>query len=430
MTVLLFCVSLILVALVSCGIGGAVGFVVARRQYEALLEGSHNGPLTVESAQHIAANPAKEAAQPARVNLRAASPSSPVKQSSGKVAPATELRKLQADLSVAKKNYDEQSKQLKRHQRDARTDDLTLLLNRRALNEVLADLVKDGRNGQSAGTLMLVHVDHFQECNEKYGPATGDKVLQHASRIIRESLLGVSATAARYGGAEFAVVLNNETLESARKIIGEIQRGAEQTPFRDGALSIPVTLSGGLVKVQGNVTDTDLVSLASQALGAAKVAGNNRWYYFDGQQCVSFEHAASRQPGKAPEAQEPAASSKTQPGLVERKDRRAYRRQKCSGIYQVAPYEPGTPPAEEDFLNIRVADVSAGGCALLLTSAPSSKWFVVALKKPDEVVYVIAEVVHIKRARTDESAAPRFIVGCRFTGRISAPVARLKVQEV
>jgi diguanylate cyclase (GGDEF)-like protein len=308
-----------------------------------------------------------------------------------------------------------------------------MLLNRRALQELLADLVQGGQNGRSTGTLILIHVDHFQTCNDTYGPATGDRVLQHAARIIREGLLGMSASAARLEGTEFAIVLSNDSLDIAKTVVDQISQGALRTNFRDGGLNIAVTLSGGLVRIQKSSSDVEPMSQASQALSAAKAAGNNRWFFFDGQKCVPLEQASARKPGAAEESAT-AGSRDPQPdpapGLERGKDRRAHRRQKCSGIYQVASYTPGIPPSEEEFLNTRVADVSAGGCALLLSSPPTSKWFVVALKKPGEIVYVKAEVVHLKRARTENAAAPLFIAGCRFTGRISAPAPRQELQEV
>jgi hypothetical protein len=54
----------------------------------------------------------------------------------------------------------------------------------------------------------------------------------------------------------------------------------------------------------------------------------------------------------------------------------------------------------------------------------------VAVNKPDGAIYLIAEVVRVSEQGGDELGQPRFVVGCRFTGRISAPTPQLEAQAV
>jgi hypothetical protein len=112
------------------------------------------------------------------------------------------------------------------------------------------------------------------------------------------------------------------------------------------------------------------------------------------------------------------------------RERRGHKRKVCNAVYQVAPYVPGAPASGLAFASVRLSDVSAGGCALVLTSRPAAREYVVAVNKPDGAIYLIAEVVRVSEQGRDELGQPKFVVGCRFTGRVSMPAAQLKAQAV
>ena len=89
----------------------------------------------------------------------------------------------------------------------AQYDSLTTLLNRASLYDRLdAQIGKTSAEGAGAMAVVYLDLDHFKEINDRYGHGAGDKVLQHVSRRILESVRHTDF-AARIGGDEFVVIL-------------------------------------------------------------------------------------------------------------------------------------------------------------------------------------------------------------------------------
>ena len=101
----------------------------------------------------------------------------------------------------------------------ARYDELTGLLNRTSLSELLADCVGEG----TPFAMLCVNLDRFRAVNEQFGQAAGDAVLQEIGTRLH-ILCGAQATIARVGGDEFIILLKGDRLESrtiqlAQKIV-------------------------------------------------------------------------------------------------------------------------------------------------------------------------------------------------------------------
>ena len=157
------------------------------------------------------------------------------------------------------------------------TDALTGLLNRRYIEERLAEEIN--RSGRSSDPLsvLLLDVDEFKSYNDRFGHPAGDEALRMVGTILKETVRGADV-AARYGGEEFAILLP-ETASSEAKVIAErIRSRVEQTefPHRKVTVSIGVaTYSDGLSN------GADLISAADKALYEAKRMGRNNVQIFD-----------------------------------------------------------------------------------------------------------------------------------------------------
>ena len=111
-------------------------------------------------------------------------------------------------------------------ERGAKIDVLTGLPNRRYFDEVLAIERPRRRANDSIGILM-VDIDHFKILNDRFGHATGDRVLRAVATAIGQAVRAED-TPARYGGEEFAVLL--------RRAVGRAgHRGRRAHPARGGA---------------------------------------------------------------------------------------------------------------------------------------------------------------------------------------------------
>jgi len=157
-------------------------------------------------------------------------------------------------------------------------DDLTKLLNRRALDNALGDLWSRSRRSRGIFSILFIDVDYFKFYNDTYGHQKGDDVLVSVSRAISTQLPRSSDLAARYGGEEFIVVLAETDADGALHV-GEKIRGAIE------ALNIPhaksqighISASIGAAMYDSTVHDSinAVLNAADSALYAAKGNGRN-----------------------------------------------------------------------------------------------------------------------------------------------------------
>jgi diguanylate cyclase (GGDEF)-like protein len=161
----------------------------------------------------------------------------------------------------------------------SRTDDLTGLLNRRALIERLGDEVLRSRRYRADLALIICDIDYFKEINDTYGHDAGDKVLRIISTVIKE-LLRQTDMIGRYGGDEFLLILPETSLEGAKEIAERIQHAVEEYEINIGFKKpIKTTLSLGVAQFNVEKEDTnDLIKRADNALYVAKGKGRNRVY--------------------------------------------------------------------------------------------------------------------------------------------------------
>jgi diguanylate cyclase (GGDEF)-like protein len=155
----------------------------------------------------------------------------------------------------------------------ARTDSLTGLANRRTFDERLAEETERANRHTRALSVMLVDVDHFKTINDRFGHATGDRVLVNLAESLR-SVMRSGDLLARIGGDEMAMILPDCRTEQAalvaRRMLAAI--GADSSLARRHG----VTLSAGVAGLVAGQSADDLLRCADQALYAAKDDGRNQ----------------------------------------------------------------------------------------------------------------------------------------------------------
>src|SRR6185503_1275071 len=126
------------------------------------------------------------------------------------------------------------------------TDSLTGLLNRRYIEERLAEEINRSDRSGNPTSFMMIDVDEFKSYNDRYGHPAGDEALKLVGQILRENLRGADV-AARYGGEEFSVLLPETSADEARTIADRIRRHVEETKFprRKVTVSIGIAMLGG-----------------------------------------------------------------------------------------------------------------------------------------------------------------------------------------
>lgn len=150
----------------------------------------------------------------------------------------------------------------------SRTDALTGMLNRRALESEFVALRERGLH------LALFDLDHFKQINDRFGHAVGDDVLREVGQLFAEALRGIDR-AARYGGEEVAILVVGSSDRGALDAIERLRQRIERHNWTHINEGLKVTVSGGLTRVLDGESFESAISRADAALYQAKSGGRN-----------------------------------------------------------------------------------------------------------------------------------------------------------
>lgn len=132
----------------------------------------------------------------------------------------------------------------------ATKDDLTKLINRRHFQERAQEVLAQAKRHGSPTAIAILDLDHFKSINDNYGHAFGDVVLQMFARCS-QSMLRPGDLLGRIGGEEFALLLPNTDLHTARQVVQRLlDRIGQQRTVTPKGVSLRVTVSAGLVEAQ------------------------------------------------------------------------------------------------------------------------------------------------------------------------------------
>jgi len=169
------------------------------------------------------------------------------------------------DITELKRIESEREKLLTEVAALARSDVLTGLPNRRALDEQLPREMARARRAESSLCLALIDLDRFKEFNDANGHLAGDAMLRECA-VAWDSQLRGADTIVRFGGEEFLVVIPEAGLEAAAELVERLRAA---TPDDQ-------TCSAGLACWDFTESADDLVNRADSALYLAKAAGRDR----------------------------------------------------------------------------------------------------------------------------------------------------------
>ncbi|GCL63735.1 sensor domain-containing diguanylate cyclase [Pseudaquabacterium pictum] len=162
--------------------------------------------------------------------------------------------------------------------RQASTDDLTGVANRRSLMQRLAlefERVRQPGAGHRCAVL-AVDLDLFKLINDRHGHAAGDAVLQHAATLMRR-VTRQHDLVARSGGEEFTLVLPDTGPDEAAALAERLRASLQAQPLQHQGLALVVTVSVGVSQILPADASLDAVlARADAALYAAKGAGRNQ----------------------------------------------------------------------------------------------------------------------------------------------------------
>ena len=157
----------------------------------------------------------------------------------------------------------------------AQLDPLTELMNRRGMNKRLAQEWERVRRHGGTLSFAMADVDHFKQVNDTYGHSVGDRVLQHVSKTLISQCRQVDLPM-RYGGEEFAIIIPDETAQSAWNLLQRCREHIANTRIAAGDSQVGVTMSFGVADSSGITSLDELIDAADHALYRAKQGGRNR----------------------------------------------------------------------------------------------------------------------------------------------------------
>lgn len=160
-------------------------------------------------------------------------------------------------------------------QRQANTDALTQLLNRRGFDtQATLALALARRSGRPLSMISL-DIDFFKSVNDQFGHDAGDSVLANLADILRQRTRQADIVA-RIGGEEFALLLPDTSASAAQQLAQELLESIERTPIPTVG---HITVSAGVSSLRSEEACDDLHSMikrSDEALYEAKRAGRNR----------------------------------------------------------------------------------------------------------------------------------------------------------
>jgi diguanylate cyclase (GGDEF)-like protein len=175
----------------------------------------------------------------------------------------------------------------------AERDELTGLLNRRAIVRKAVEFLTRAREAKGTLIIGLIDLDHFKSINDRFGHAVGDQLLQRFAAALRTSL-HTREVFGRYGGEEFLVLFPDTSMDQARQAAERLRIGLREQRLRVDDQDVTVTISLGLASYEsGDVLFDQVARRADIALYVAKTQGRDRCETFNPARHATLVNAAA-----------------------------------------------------------------------------------------------------------------------------------------
>jgi len=186
-------------------------------------------------------------------------------------------QELEDNLLYTQYRVHEQAQEIDSARREARTDSLTGVANRKAFDEKLHVSVGAYQRMETPFVLVLIDVDHFKRVNDSHGHQAGDRILETLGAAMRE-VVREGDFVARLGGDEFGIILPHTDMEVgysvAQRIHGKVAEETSHLSHSGNQLS--VGLSVGVAAVRPSDTSESIYARADEALYKSKNRGRNQ----------------------------------------------------------------------------------------------------------------------------------------------------------
>lgn len=186
---------------------------------------------------------------------------------------------MQQQLHSAQDRIQEQTLKLETAEKQAQTDALTRVANRRAFDGYLDECHR--RGPERTGALAILDVDHFKQFNDVYGHRAGDEVLRVVAGVLN-ARLQQDGLVARFGGEEFAVLLNPQDQQETLQRIEQARQAicSREIPFEGQCLRVTACI--GVAFLRTGESKEQWLQRADDALYRCKDRGRDNAHWMDG----------------------------------------------------------------------------------------------------------------------------------------------------
>lgn len=157
----------------------------------------------------------------------------------------------------------------------ASTDMMTGLANRRAFSQRLSEEISRLSRSHLRSSLMLADLDHFKRINDLHGHHVGDHALSEFAAVCRD-VFRATDVVGRWGGEEFVMLLPDTSLSDALTVSERLHAALAHTPVAANTAVLHLSVSIGLVELDGTQDMDSALQAADQALYLAKKNGRSR----------------------------------------------------------------------------------------------------------------------------------------------------------
>lgn len=197
------------------------------------------------------------------------------------------VKKVNESFAEQKRQYEAQLKELNDRMSNLRQDlvavreemkrdALTDAFNRGAFDSAIAQSLNMHFILNQPVTLIMIDLDNFKGINDTYGHAAGDEVLRAVGECLARSFIRKSDLVARYGGDEFAVILNDTSATNAMQVVERFLQSMQDVRIPYASDDATVTCSAGYTEIHESDSIDSLIHRADRGLYRAKGAGRNK----------------------------------------------------------------------------------------------------------------------------------------------------------
>jgi diguanylate cyclase len=185
---------------------------------------------------------------------------------------------LEKRLEASTSEVERLKEHLEQVRRDATTDGLTNLANRKAFDDELDRACAESDQNGTSLSLALLDIDHFKSFNDTWGHQTGDQVIRYVASVIGR--LGATPRfAARYGGEEFAMIFPSDSAAVVEATLEEVRIEVASRMLKRRSTNEDlgtITISSGFAERRPGEMGINVMERADAALYESKRGGRNR----------------------------------------------------------------------------------------------------------------------------------------------------------